>query len=151
MPDFHSGDDLTAVTRRVIGAATGGRNHFKVSPMLQLLYGEILADHHPELFRRWWADALDYAQAAAAGGSAFAMECLRQDEAAGHVEPSPHGQVFHHFSFAYIGRRDASGQFLHREEFYKLSPAFYRAYQERIAGYLEELADDVFNPAGAPA
>jgi hypothetical protein len=43
-----------------------------------------------------------------------------------------------------VGRRDADGQFLHRDEFYRLSPAFYRAYQERIVRYLGELAADLF-------
>ena len=80
MPDFHSGDDLSAATRQAIGRATAGRNHFKVSPMLQLLFGEVLADHHPDLFRRWWEDALAYAQREAAAGSAFAAECIRQSD-----------------------------------------------------------------------
>ena len=144
MPDFHSGDDLSAATRRAIGRATGGRNHFKVSPMLQLIFGEVLADHDPELFRRWWSDAVAYAQRAAAGGSSLALECLRQDEAAGSGVPPAHGQVFHHFSFAFVGRRDAAGKFIHREEFYSLPSAFYRAYQDRIVHYLEELAGDLF-------
>jgi hypothetical protein len=144
MPDFHSGDDLSAATRHVIGQATNGRNHFKVSPMLQLLFGEVLADYHPDLFRRWWTDALAYAKRAAAGGSAFAADCLHQDEASGSLTPSAHGQVFHHFSFAFVGRRDAEGAFLHREEFYTLTPAFYRAYEERIVRYLVELAEDLF-------
>jgi hypothetical protein len=149
MADFHSGDDLSTATRRVIGRATGGRNHFKVSPMLQLLFGEVLADHHPELFRRWYADAMTYAQHAAAAGSAFAAECIRRDltpstppslagKGAGGI-----GEVFHHFSFPFVGRRDAEGQFLYREEFYDLSPAFYEAYQERIVGYLLGLAEDL--------
>jgi hypothetical protein len=51
--------------------------------------------------------------------------------------------VFHHFSFAFVGRRDANGQFICREEFYDLSPAFYRAHQERIVGYLLGLAEDL--------
>ena len=72
MADFHSGDDLSAAARQAIGRATGGRNHFKVSPNLQLLFAEVLAEHHPDLFRRWWQDALAYAQREAAAGSAFA-------------------------------------------------------------------------------
>ena len=78
MADFHSGDDLSAAARQAIGRATAGRNHFKVSPNLQLLFGEVLAEHHPDLFRRWWEDALAYAQREAAAGSAFAAECIRQ-------------------------------------------------------------------------
>ena len=141
MADFHSGDDLSAVARQAIGRATGGRNHFKVSPNLQLLFGEVLADHHPDLFRRWWQDALTYAQRESAAGSAFARDCIRQSDL---DKPSPHDALFHNFSFAFVGRRDANGQFICREEFYDLSPAFYRAYQACIAGYLIELADDLF-------
>jgi hypothetical protein len=145
MPDFHSGDDLSAATRQAIGRATGGRSHFKVSPMLQLLFGEVLAHHHPDLFRRWYADALAYAQREAAAGSAFAAECLRDINPKGLGDPSglTHDNVFHHFSFAFVGRRDADGQFICREEFYDLSPAFYRAYQECIVGYLLGLAEDL--------
>ncbi|OIO94784.1 MAG: hypothetical protein AUK03_06365 [Anaerolineae bacterium CG2_30_64_16] len=141
MADFHSGDDLSAAARQAIGRATGGRNHFKVSPNLQLLFAEVLAEHHPELFRRWWDDALAYAQREAAAGSAFAAGCIQRSDTA---RPSSHDALFHNFSFAFVGRRDPDGQFICREEFYALSPAFYRAYQECITGYLLELADDLW-------
>ncbi len=141
MADFHSGDDLSAAARQAIGRATAGRNHFKVSPNLQLLFAEVLADHHPALFQRWWQDALAYAQREAANGSAFARDCIRQSDAG---RPSSHDAIFHNFSFAFVGRRDADGQFICREEFYSLSPSFYQAYQDRITGYLLELADDLF-------
>jgi len=141
MTDFHSGDDLSAAARRAIGRATEGRNHFKVSPNLQLLFAEVLAEHHPHLFTRWWQDALAYAQREAAAGSAFALDCIRQSDTG---NPSSHDALFHNFSFAFVGRRDADGQFVCREEFYDLSPAFYTAYQECIVAYLLELADDLF-------
>jgi len=144
MLDFHSGDDLSSATRQVIRRATGGHNHFKISPVLQLLYAEVLADIHPELFRRWWDDALAYARQEAAAGSAFAAECICQYETADNPAPSPHHSVFHHFSFAFVGRRDADGQFLYREEFYDLSPAFYSAYQNHGARYLCGLAEELF-------
>ncbi|MCC7353753.1 MAG: hypothetical protein IT330_08350 [Anaerolineae bacterium] len=144
MPDFHSGDDLTAATRRAIARATRGRNHFKISPSLQLLFAEVLSDYHPALFRRWWEDALGYAQREAAASSAFAADCLRQYEASDKT-PSAHQSVFHHYSFAFVGRRDATGQFLHRQEFYDLSPGFYQAYQNRVAGFLGMLATELFN------
>jgi len=140
MTDFHSGDDLSAAARQAIGRATRGRNHFKVSPMLQLLFGEVLADHHPDLFRRWYADALAYAQREAAAGSAFAAKCIRCSDV---QRPSVHDAVFHNFSFAFVGRRDAKGQFICREEFYALSSVFYQAYRECIIGYLLGLADDL--------
>ncbi len=140
MPDFHSGDDLSAATRRAIGRATGGRNQFKVSPMLQLLFAEVLTSYHPDLFRRWWEDALTYAQREASAGSAFAAECIRNSDIS---KPSSHDEVFHHFSFAFVGRRDTAGQFTVRETFYNLSPAFHQAYQQCIVTYLLELAEDL--------
>ena len=48
MADFHSGDDLSAAARQAIGRATAGRNHFKVSPNLQLLFAAVLAEHYPD-------------------------------------------------------------------------------------------------------
>ena len=140
MTDFHSGDDLSAASRQAIGAATGGRNHFKVSPNLQLLFGDVLARHHPDLFRRWWNDALAYAQREAAAGSQFAATCIAKSDL---QSPSSHDEIFHHFSFAFVGRRDAGGQFICREEFYDLSPAFYEAYKQCIVAYLLELARDL--------
>ncbi len=144
MADFHSGDDLSSATRRVIQRATQGQHHFKISPSLQLLFAEVLNDFHPALFRRWWNDALAYARREAAAGSAFAAECVQQYEASGEQTPSPHHTVFHHYGFAFVGRRDDSGQFLQREEFYDLSPAFYREYQRRVARRLCSLAEELF-------
>jgi|GEM_PF-356263 len=165
MADFHSGDDLSAESRRAIGRATGGRNHFKVSPYLQLLFADVLAEYHPDLFRRWRQDAWDYAAREAAANSTFAAECMRKDltpsaPSFDELRACPErsegtgsslrgkgdggiGEVFHHFGFAFVGRRDLAGQFICREEFYSLSPAFYRAHQERIVAYLTELAEDL--------
>jgi hypothetical protein len=144
MLDFHSGDDLSSATRRVIGRAGQGRFHFKISPVLQLLFAQVLSDFHPELFLRWWDDALAYARREAEAGSTFAAECVREYEADNKQTPSPRQSVFHHYSFAFVGRRNAQGQFLHREEFYNLSPAFYHEYQTRVARYLCGLAEDLF-------
>lgn len=144
MLDVHSADDLTRPVRRVIRRATGGRVHYKISPMLQLLFAEALAEHRPALFRRWWADALAYARREAEAGSAFAAECVRAYERQADGRPSPNHMVFHHYSFAYVGRRDARGQFLHREEFYSLPQGFYREYERRVAGYVGNLAADLF-------
>ena len=141
--DVHSGDDLSAAARGAIRRATDGRLHFKVSPMLQLLFGQVLEEHHPALFRRWWDDALAYARCEAEGGSPLASACLREAEARGWT-PSAHDSVFHHYGFRYVGRRDAHGQFPQREEFYSLSEGFYRAYQERVERYLGTLAAELF-------
>lgn len=144
MLDVHSGDDLTSAPRRVFQRATGGHMHFKVSPQLQILYAELLQEHHPELFNRWWQDALAYVEREATNGSPVAQSCLAKWR--GSADPSPswrHG-IFHYFGFPFVGRRDAAGQFIHRHEFYRLSPGFNRAYQRRIRNYLGELAQDLF-------
>jgi len=142
--DFHSADDLTAAPRRVIQRATGGRHHYKISPMLQLIFAEVLQECHPDLFRRWWDDAVAYARAEAEAGSAFAGQCLNAYETSADRSPSRHQMVFHHYSFRFVGRRDDQGRFLYRDEFYRLSPEFYRAYRDRIAGYLTGLATELF-------
>ncbi len=143
MVDFHSGDDLSAETLRVIRRGTDGWCHFKISPSLQLLFAETLRDHHPELFRRWWDDALAYATREAERGSAFAAQCLQADRPEGRLEV--HHPIFHNYSFAFVGRRDEQGQFLHRHEFYDLSAGFRSDYQDRAAGFLCNLAETLFH------
>jgi hypothetical protein len=142
MLDFHSADDLTAGPRRVIQKATGGKHHFKISPMLQLLYAEVLSQVHPDLFQEWWQDAQAYARREADAGSAFAQQCLKDFDP--QKAPSRHDLFFHHYSFAFVGKRDAGGQFLHRHRFYDLSPAFYQAYEDRLVRYLSMLAEELF-------
>ncbi|MDA1088539.1 MAG: tagaturonate epimerase family protein [Verrucomicrobia bacterium] len=144
MLDVHSADDLSRPVRQSIRRATGGRIHYKISPSLQILFAETLADHEPGLFREWWKDARAYARREAEAGSAFAAECLRADEKAG-GKPSARGPVFHHFSFAFVGRRDPAGRFLHRERFYSLPETFGRDYGKRVANRLCGLAEDLFS------
>ena len=148
MLDFHSGDDLSATTRRVIGRATDGRNHFKISPMPQILFAETLRDLEPELFRRWWDETMAYARREAAGGSAFAAECVREFEAVA-TQPSPSDIIFHNFGFAFVGQRDAAGQYVNREALYSLPQRLYDEYRKRITSYLCGLAQDLFGAAGA--
>jgi hypothetical protein len=143
MLDFHSGDDLSSATRRVIHRATDGRLHFKVSPMLQGLFADVLSAYDPALFGRWWNDAVAYAQREAAAGSGLAIECLEELGDVADPSPSPHHSLFHHYGFRFVGQRDVQGQFVHREEFYSLSPEFYRAYQHRVARYLCTLAEEL--------
>lgn len=143
MVDFHSADDLTTATRRVFRQATGGKLHYKISPMLQLLFAEVLQVYHPDLFRRWWDDAMAYARREAETGSIFARECLQAYDTSEDQSPHRRHPVFHHYSFAFVGRRAASGQFLQREEFYSLSPEFYRAYRQRVTEYVGHLADEL--------
>ena len=144
MLDVHSGDDLGATTRSALRDATHGRLHFKISPCLQLLFAEVLAEHHEELFQRWWNDALAYAEREAASGSSLAAECLRRYAASADQTPSAHHDIFHHYGFAFVGRRDERGQFLNREAFYSLSDSFYDAYQARLSRYLGCLAQELF-------
>lgn len=144
MLDFHSADDLTAPVRAVLHRATGGWLHYKISPMLQLLFAEVLQDHYPELFRLWWEDSLEYARREAEAGSDFAADCIRADETSGHRGPSRYDQVFHHYGFAYVGRRTPDGKMPNREQFYTLSDEFYRAYQQCLVDYLGTLAVDLF-------
>ena len=143
MLDVHSADDLSKSVRRVIRRATGGRIHYKISPSLQILFAETLADHAPRLFREWWEDALAYARREAEAGSAFAADCLRADKA-GTGNPSPLHPVFHHYSFAFVGRRDKAGRFMNRDRFYELPEAFRRDYGKRVAKRLCGLAADLF-------
>ncbi|MGD8499551.1 MAG: tagaturonate epimerase family protein [Phycisphaerales bacterium] len=145
MLDCHSGDDLKPVTRRAVGRATQGHNHFKVSPALQVIFAETMKDVEPERFRFWWDDTLDYARCEAGAGSDFAAECLRQYQAGDNREPSPNHAVFHYYNFGSVGKRNEKGQFVNREKFYDLPADFYREYQRRVCSYLCEVAADVFN------
>jgi hypothetical protein len=149
--DCHSGDDLKSETRRVIGHATEGNVHFKISPALQVIFAEVLNEFDPDLFGFWWDDTLDYARREAAAGSDFAAHCLRQYETIDDSPqsplrrtPSPSYAVFHYYGFATVGRRDDRGQFIHRQKFYELPEGFYKLYQDRVALYLGEVANDVF-------
>ena len=145
MLDCHSGDDLKSATRQAVGRATQGHIHFKVSPVLQVIFAETMKDVEPEGFRFWWDDTLDYARREAEAGSDFAAQCLRRYEASDNRERSPEHAVFHYYNFASVGKRDRKGQFVHREKFYDMSADFYHEYQRRICSYLCEVAADVFN------
>lgn len=145
MLDCHSGDDLKPATRRAVGRATRGHIHFKVSPVLQVIFAKTMNDVEPEGFRFWWEDTLDYARREAAAGSDLAAECLRRYEAGDNQRPSPEHAIFHCYNFASVGKRNQKGQFVHREKFYGLPADFYREYQRRICSYLSEVAVDVFD------
>ena len=119
------------------GATTTSRSH----PMLQLLFGEVLADHHPDLFRRWWEDAVAYATARGRSGSGVCGGVSARSDLG-----RPRRRTTRSSTISVLptsGGRDAQGQFLYREEFYSLSPAFYRAYQDRLVQYLTGLAADL--------
>jgi hypothetical protein len=143
MLDFHSGDDLTTVTRQVLGRATKGQCHFKISPLLQQTFAEVLFDLHDELFDFWWRDTLAYAKREALAGSAFAARAVTDFEGKDE-KPSPGHPIFRHFCFETVGRRDERGRFLNRERFYDLSREFHREYTRRVVLLLGGLAADLF-------
>ncbi len=141
--DIHSADDLGRETRRVIGRATAGEVHYKISPSLHMLFAQTVFDCAPEVFRLWWDDALAYAKAEAGRGSRFAAHCVAAwDRGTG--TPSPEQDVFRHFFFAFPGRRDARGTFINRQMFYELPEELYRLYHERTSALLCSIADDLF-------
>lgn len=142
MLDIHSADDLGPAARDTLRRATGGQLHYKISPSVQLLFAEVLRDFHPDLYQRWWQDAEAYAKRSAESGSAFAAECLVASTPVAPL-PSPTHPVFHHYSFAFVGRRDEKGRFLYRDEFYALSQTFYQAYRKCQAERLCRLASEV--------
>jgi hypothetical protein len=144
MLDFHSADDLTAPTRAALRRATKGWLHYKISPMPFMLFADVLKKYHPDLFRRWWDDAIAYARREAEGGSDFAAECLKEYGTSSDQTPDRHHAVFHHYGFAYLGRRDEQGRFKVRDEFYNLSAEFYHAHKEYLADYLGQLAVELF-------
>jgi hypothetical protein len=140
MLDCHSGDDLSSETRKVFGRATGHRIHFKISPMLQNIYGRTLEDTYPEKFKIWWDDTVEYAKAQAESGAEIAIEGLKEIEKLG--KPSARTGFFEHFCFATVGKRDREGQYLYRELFYTLPDDFYDEYTKRLTVYLGEVAAD---------
>ena len=144
--DIHSGDDLSAATRQVIGRATAGRHHFKISPTPQLLFAETVHDLLPDVFGDWYAAALAYATAEAEAGSQFAAQCVQaRDLNAPDVEDS----IFHNFGFDYVGKRGPAGNYLHRERLYSLPASFYAEYRQRLIAYFSAVARDLFAPGWA--
>ncbi len=141
MLDCHSGDDLSAATRRAIGRAAGGRVHFKISPCLQWLFAEVLETEAPAVFRFWWDDTLAGLARAAEAGSVPAAGLLREAAAA---VPSARHPAFRQYCFATVGRRSAAGGFLHRDVFYTLPESFYSACAARVAGLLLDTAGDLW-------
>lgn len=142
--DCHSGDDLSGETRRAIGRATSGRVHFKVSPALQVWFGETLYDMYPDKFEWWWNDTIKWVREEAERGSTFAIDCLREFEQSENPRPHPRHELFVHYNFATVGRRAADGSFENRDWFYDLSDEFGREFTKRMANRLLAIAGDVF-------
>jgi hypothetical protein len=141
--DCHSGDDLSERTRQALKRATGGMIHFKISPYLQVLFADVLYDVDPKSFRTWWDDTYDFVMENAREGSTLAADCLKQYESEPEASPHPKYALFRLFCYATVGKRDAQGNFVHRERFYSLATGFYAEYTRRVKSYLEQLARDL--------
>ncbi len=146
MLDCHSGDDLSSATRRAFSAATRGQIHYKISPRLQTIFGEVVHNCHPEFFKEWWDDTVQSAEESAREGSEFARKCLADYRGAPDAAPDPKHVLFTSYCFATVGKRDPSGRYVHRDKFYSLSRECGEAYEKRIAEYLCALSDDLFYP-----
>ena len=145
MLDCHSGDDLSRETRWMFQRATHGNIHFKLSPSLQTLYTQVLSDLNPEFFSFWWNDTLAFAKENAESGAAFAKHSLSLLNRSGSLDPSPHHLFFKEYCFAMVGKRDAQGNFIHRDKFYDLPEEFYDEMTLRMEHFIMEAANDLFS------
>lgn len=144
MLDCHSGDDLTQPTRQVFGMATNGNIHFKVSPSLQVTYGHVLQEYHPDIFEYWWNDTFAWVKREAEAGSSYAIKCMHEWEVSDR-RPGAHQAIFHHYNFATVGRRGADGKYLHREKLYDVSAECREGVAVAIDKQLRQVAEDVFD------
>lgn len=142
--DCHSGDDLSSKTRRVFQKSTNGGIHFKVSPRLQELFGECLYELCPSVFKTWWDSTFQHVIEEAGRGSSTAHKDLEEFSLGNNRNLSPTAKLFIHYSFASVGKRDDSGKFMIRDQFYSLPDEFYGMYSQRLENYLCSLAEDLF-------
>jgi hypothetical protein len=142
MLDCHSGDDLKKETRRVFGRATRGRINFKISPMLQTIFSEVLFDIHRDIFLEWWKDVYEFVQGEAEKGSSFAKESIEELKA----DPTPHPskKLFYYYNFVSLGRRNAENRFILRDRLYDVSEEFKRVYGQRLEDWFLEIAEDLY-------
>lgn len=145
MLDCHSGDDLSQNTRQIFGRATRGNIHFKISPSLQSLVGEVAERVEPDFFHFWYADTLEHTKALAADGIPFAIQALNEVRWAGEENmPSAHHAFFKEFCYKTLGDRDEQGQFIYRDKFYSLSDEFQREMDKAVEKRLLLVANDLF-------
>jgi hypothetical protein len=147
MLDCHSGDDLSRETRRIFKRATRGNIHFKISPSLQSLVGEVVEKVEPTFFRFWWEDTLRHTKELAASDVPFAKYSLNLLKWANEMDkPSSHHLFFKEFCYATLGERDNEGQFVNRDKFYSLSEEFQSEMDSVMEQHLMEVAGDLFEP-----
>ena len=146
--DYHSGDDLSRETRQRIAEGTGGALDYKISPILQIIYAEVLADMDPERFRWWWDTTRQITEREAKRGEATAQKYLkelaeRETREGAKFQPRVDDHFFWNYSFTVVGARDENGQPLHREMFYTISAEVAEEIRTRSRNYMIELAQDV--------
>lgn len=142
--DCHSGDDLSRQTRRVLGAASKGDIHFKLSPSLQVLYAQTLEDVNPTDFAIWWNDTLAYAQRSASQGSSIAIESLALLSEKDKRTPSASHLFFREYNFGTVGKRSPEGKYLYRSMFYSQSKEFQEQLTSRLEEMLNGCAEDLW-------
>jgi len=145
MLDCHSGDDLSRETRGIFKRATQGNIHFKISPSLQSLYGEVIEKVNPEFFRFWWEDTFKHTQQLAKDGVPFALYSLNQLKWSGDKAPSAKHIFFQEFCYATLGARDEQGKYMYRDKFYALPADFQNEMDAQIEARILEVAGDLFN------
>jgi len=146
--DYHSGDDLSRHTRQRIAEGTGGALDYKISPILQVLYAEVLADVDPARFRWWWETTRQITEREAARGEQAAQKYLkelaqREAEEGAKFQPRVDDHFFWNYSFAVVGARDEHGNQLYREKFYDVSPEVQTEIRRRTRDYCIQLAQDL--------
>ena len=146
--DYHSGDDLSRATRQRIAEGTGGALDYKISPILQVLYAEVLADMDPERFRWWWDTTRRITEKEANRGEATAQKYLkelaeREAKDGTKFQPRVDDHFFWNYCFIVVGARDENGQPMHREVFYSLSSDVAEEIRKRSREYMIQLAQDV--------
>jgi hypothetical protein len=143
MVDVHSGDNLSTETRKVINKASGGKIHYKISPVTQEIFAETLFEKSYEDFLFWWKEAFKYAQNQAEKGSTFAQKCLKTNEVSD-GKPSPDDMVFHYYHYPPVGENYKDGNLYLREYLYSLNTDIYQAYSRKFAGYLDSITKELF-------
>ena len=146
--DYHSGDDLSRHTRQRIAEGTGGTLDYKISPILQVIYAEVLADVDPARFRWWWETTRKITEREAERGEHSAQKYLkelaqRETEEGAKFQPRVDDHFFWNYSFAVVGARDENGNQLYREKFYDVPAEVEAEIRTRTREYCVQLAQDL--------
>ncbi|MHA1692825.1 MAG: tagaturonate epimerase family protein, partial [Candidatus Heimdallarchaeaceae archaeon] len=143
MLDVHSGDNLSSETRQTINKASGGKIHYKISPITQEIFAQTLFETDHEKFLFWWEEALRYAEIQAEKGSDFAVKCLKEINTS-KKKPTPEDAVFHYYHYPPVGENVKDGNPYLREYLYSLDAEFSDAYSRKLTVYLDSISNDLF-------